>query len=336
MEKIETIPGIPLDYDQIEVYEIELPVKKNKHYGEIMFLGDLHIGHESFSVGHLHKYLNFLKKEPQIQIIGMGDYFEAEEFTNYLQQQENTLEEQIRIFLEKFIPIKDQIRIMLYGNHDERFMRESKCSVDLLEYVALKMGKKPNKDIFIGKPERGMLVVVKVKDKNYPIYIHHSATKASVNLMTQLKRSSTNWLVPLVAHGHVHKMAWTYRTYFSVSKVNNTWYRSIFRQYLLLTGCFLKYPSYAEKIGMAITDIGAPIVRFYTDRYELEYVDPRIAYKDYVIKGGEFYQGAKVPDVHYPLKQNKYEHKPLPPCLPPPEDTISPWKYKPPPCLPKD
>jgi len=301
LEKIETLPGIPLDYDQVELYEINLPVKKGTSYGELMFMGDLHIGHKSFSASHLHKYLNFLRKEPHIKIIGMGDYFEAEEYTNFLRNQENPLDVQIKLFLEKFIPVKDQIKVLLYGNHDERFMRGAKNAVDLLGFVALKLGKVPGKDIYLGKPERGMLVVIKVKNKAYPIYIHHSATRATVNLMSQLKRTPMNWAVPLIAHGHVHKMSWTYRTFFSVSKIGNSYYRSIFRQYLLLTGCFLRYPSYAEKISMPITDIGAPIVRFYTDRYELEYVDPRIAYKDYVIKGGEYYNPAKVIPFHYEL-----------------------------------
>jgi hypothetical protein len=243
----------------------------------------------------------------------MGDIVESAEFApNYIRAQKEPLDAQIEMFLEDFIPIKDRILAMLYGNHEERFCKITQNTLDLLEFMVLKLGRKVrnpyqerekpdsyNNGILTGIPQRGMLLVIQCGKCSYPIYIHHSSTRASVQMETQLKRTSLNWLVPLICHGHVHKMAWLPRTFFSVSKLNDgNFVRSIFRQYLLSTGCFLRYAGYAEAKSYPITDMGAPIVRFYAYKNEIEYVDPRVEYKEFLNAGVPF-EPAKIENINY-------------------------------------
>jgi len=269
-----TFAGITLDFDMDEVYVIELPLKKGKPYAEVMFKGDIHLGHPDFSYGHLKRYLKLLRDNKHIRIVGMGDYIEAVEFSpSFLQEPTLRTREQIELLIKLFEPIKDQIIALLYGNHDERIQKAMKMAIDLLEHITLKLGK-PN--IVRGRPQKGLLLVFKVGNQTYPVYVHHSKTGAIIHADTQLRRTSMNWMVPLLVHGHTHRKGWQPRTFFSVTMVNGQPMRSVLRQFWLSSGAFLRYPSYAEARSYPVTDIGAPIIRFYADVEGMEYIDPLI------------------------------------------------------------
>lgn len=272
--KIDTIyPGVPLDCDFEEVYNVELPLKKGKTYGEVLWMGDYHIGHPSFSESQLTRFLNLLRDESHMRMVGMGDYFEAQEFSQFIQEQEIYLKTQIKKFLSLHEPVKGQILAMVYGNHDERILKDTKMAIDLLEYVALKLG---NRNIVIGKPQRGIILNFHVGDQVYPTYVLHSKTGAIVHSDTQLRRTAGNWAIPLIVHGHVHRKAWKEKTFFSIAEVDGQLMRVVLRQFWLLTGCFLKHPSYAESRSYPVSDVGAPIVRFHSGNYAIEYIDPRV------------------------------------------------------------
>jgi ribosomal protein S27AE len=129
-----------------------------------------------------------------------------------------------------------------------------------------------------------MIIVIKLtkgsEHKYYPIYIHHSSTSATINLESQFRRTAKNYKVPLIAHGHTHRIFWKDNTSFSVSYINGDFYRSILRQYWLSTGCFIKYAGYAEARSMGPPDIKAPLVRFHFSKDVLEYKDPTTQWID--------------------------------------------------------
>jgi len=280
-----TIPGTILDYDKDQIAVVEIPCRKGKPYSEVMFMGDLHIGHKEFARSQLLKYLLFLKSNPDVFVVGMGDYFEAVEFTHFYPDAESAMKHQIQEFLQMFSPVKDQLLAMVYGNHDERFATSSQGAVDLLEYLCLKLG---NTDIKIAPPQKGMLLVIKVINGQgkvgqvYPVYVHHSSTSATVNLEAQFKRTEDNFQVPLIVHGHTHKVFWKERTFFSVAGENGNYHRAIMRRFWLSSGSFLRFAGYAERSSMQVPDIKAPIVRFYADRNLLQYIDPVTEYADYL------------------------------------------------------
>jgi len=263
--------GCLLDVDNTQVYEVNLPLKPNTNYAEVCFMGDTHIGNEFFSESHLKKYLRLVKDNPHIRVVGLGDYLEACEFANWLNNEKIRTKFQVQKFIELFKPIAKQIIAMVYGNHDERLQKGMKDAIDLLDYLRLKMG---NPNIIIGKPQSGLLLIFHVGKQTYSVYVLHSSTGAIVHPDTQLRRTSLNYLVSLIVHGHVHRLLWKNRTYFTVGKFKGKWKRVIVRQYQLLSGCFLRYPAYAENKSYPVTDIGAPIIRFYADSQRIEYVEP--------------------------------------------------------------
>lgn len=278
---IVTYVGTVLDHDKEQIVVVEVPLVPGKDYGEVIFIGDLHIGHKAFAKNQLVKYLKFIKDNSHIRIIGMGDYFESVEFSGYYQESEKGLREQIKDFIDLFYPVSKQIIALIYGNHDERFAVASKDAIDLLDYVRLKLG---NPDIAIAPPQRGLIIVIKLKKGNkykyYPIYIHHSSTSATINLESQFRRTAKNYKVPLIVHGHTHRIFWKDNTSFSVSYINGEFYRSILRQYWLSTGSFIKYAGYAEAKSMGPPDIKAPLIRFHFSKDVIEYKDPTTEWID--------------------------------------------------------
>jgi len=69
------------------------------------------------------------------------------------------------------------------------------------------------------------------------------------------------------------------------------------RQYMLATGCFLEFPSYAEAGSYPLTEVGAPIVRFYADNHQIDAYDLTTTYRRYIEKasagaGSNFYDHA--------------------------------------------
>jgi predicted phosphodiesterase len=276
-------PGIFLDTDQSLIYEIEIPTLPGKPYAEVMHIGDIHIGHRDFAPRFLAKYLSFLKDTPERRVVMMGDYFEHEEGTNFIHEQIMDFTTQVKEFVKFFTPVSKQIVSMVYGNHDERFSKQAGSGIDLLDFLRMKIG---NPDIFIAPPQRGLIIIFKIKNINgggnyfiYPEYTLHSSTGAIVNVESQFRRTADNFDVPIIAHGHTHKIFWKENTRFLVAEdEHGEFSRAVVRQYWLSTGCSLRFPSYGETKSMPVPDMGCPIIRLYADRHAVEYIDPRTTY----------------------------------------------------------
>jgi len=307
MSKPENISGIFLDADLERMITIELPLvtstetvklkgetlaKAESTYGEFAFMGDLHYGNKSFSASVLHGYLKYLKKHPNIKIGLMGDILEYGQGTDFIREDEKVpVDEQIEQFVADFKPLADRIKFILWGNHEERFIRKSKMKT-LMEFIALKLG--VSKDCYIGEPQRGVFIMFRVGDKTYGCYAQHSKTSARINQDLQLKRSGSQNVVAIIAHGHTHRLAWKPRTFRSLERVNGQLVNVVRRQYLLASGCFLKYPSYAEAGSYPYTDVGAKIIKFFSDHNYLDEYDLTGKYRQYLARGGIAYKHGKV------------------------------------------
>jgi hypothetical protein len=297
MKDMQIVFGEKLDLDFENFVLIDLPVVKEKiegqtrSFGEIIFMGDFHYGHNQHSFSHLHKYLGLLEKRKHVQICMMGDVFEMQDLADFVKEAEVPERLQVEMFLSDFKPFAKRIKTLIWGNHEKRYAKQGKMVVDLFEYCKEKL---ENPDIYTAPPQRGILAAVKAGEQLYSVYMLHGRSKATTILDAQLRRSRGIWATTIIAHGHIHKMDWHPMTMFTVAGDGKVFGRLVIRQYLLSTGCFLRYPGYAEEGSLPVSDIGAPIVRFYADSCGVEYIDPRIRYKDYFLKGGEFYQHADV------------------------------------------
>jgi len=312
-QKPNSITGVFLDADLERLIQIDLPIVEHREqiyyktglktknlssiklrYGEFEFMSDFHYGNEAFSETVLHGYLNYLKDHPNILIGLIGDLFEYGEGSRYIADDERmTIDDQITAFIADFKPLAHRIKFMLWGNHEERIIRNSK-SKRLMESVARELGLEPGVDVYVGKPQRGVFVVFKAGDKLYGAQIRHSKTQARVNRDLQLKRAGSQNVASLIVHGHTHRLGWTPRTFRSLEVINGFIQNVVRRQYLLASGCFLKYPGYAEAGDYPYTDVGAPIVRFHAQEHNLQYYDLTGFYKNYLTRGGGLWPHAQV------------------------------------------
>jgi len=302
--KPNSITGVFLDADLERLIEIDLPLVKHQEvisyknkklseikleYGEFCFMGDFHYGHEKFSSTVLHGYLNYLKQHPNIQIGLMGDILEYGQASKYINEEILNVDEQIEMFVADFKPLANRIKFILWGNHEERYVRLSK-SKRFMRNIALELGLDPDKDVYVPGPQKGIFVVFKAGDKKYGAQLHHSKTGARINQDIQLRRAGSQNVVAIIGHGHTHRLTWKPRTFRTLEVVNGNVMNIVRRQYLLASGCFLKYPGYAESRSMPYTEVGSPIVRFHAQENNLQEYDLTGFYKEYLAKGGSIWK----------------------------------------------
>jgi hypothetical protein len=276
---MEIIPGITLDDQEAIVPIIEIKTLKGKNYGEIVFMGDFHLGSGDFSLGQYLQYVKYLLGHPEMKVVGMGDYLEMGSLARFESSEKLKPQIQLLDVVRILEPIKDRIILLLEGNHEERFWGASKGADTLTKSIADALRITP----LMPGPERGQLFVVKVTDgkeaRYYSIYAMHGSSGAVANKSYQLSKIFGNIHTSLAVHGHNHQIFRDHRTYYGVAKVNNKFCLTCHEQHWLTTGCFVKNLGYAEKKSYPVSKIGAPIVRFYTDKEALEIIDdPRVTY----------------------------------------------------------
>ena len=276
---MDIIPGITLDALEAEIPIIELKCLKGKPYGEIVFLGDFHLGSGNFSLSQFLQYVSYIQKHPEVKVVGMGDYVELASLSRYGASAKQLGTTQLFDLIQIFKPIKDRIIILLEGNHEERFWNATHGVDTITKSLADALRIKP----LLPGPERGQLFIVKVtkgkSSKYYPVYAIHGYTRATVQKATQLRKIFENIHTALVVHAHIHQIYKDHRTYYSVRQEGEKFYLTVHEQHWLTTGCFVKNLGYAERVSYPVTKIGAPIVRFHGDKEALEIVDdPRVTY----------------------------------------------------------
>jgi len=292
------VSGIILDTDWEQFQTWDLPVVKTERrvfygnveiesrsdtYGEGAFIGDIHLGHDAHSYNTFNALLNFIKNRPHIQVGLMGDYIEYQTKTNFVNTEVMNVDEQIELFIRKMRPIKDRIMFMLWGNHEERMAQYTKSN-RLMEDIAREIGVKDN--CYIGKPERGVNLLFKAGENEYGAYAHHSRTGAVINKTIQLRRAGSQNMAAIVLQGHTHHLGYEQRSFHELTSMG----RVTRRQWLVSTGSFVKGAGYAEARSYPPNQIGAPIIRFYADRGKIDFVDLSVDYRDYLEKGGEYYE----------------------------------------------
>lgn len=298
----DNISGVVLDRDWEYLTDCRLPqihvdrkvLYKGKEvetrsdsYGEMMFLGDFHIGHESHAFNPFNAYLNFLKSRPYIKVGLMGDYIEYAVNTSYIDNEVMKVDDQLDLFVKYMKPLSNRIEFMLWGNHEERYAKDTKSN-RLLKSLSREIGVKDS--CYVAEPQRGVNLIVKSGRRKYGMYAHHSRTGAVINKTIQLRRTGSNIRAALIVHGHTHHLGYEQRT---VRELTNKG-RVTRRQWLVSSGCFLKDASYAEARSYPLNVVGAPLVRFYSDRGKIDFVDMSTDYKDYLSKGGMSFQGSNV------------------------------------------
>lgn len=288
--------GMFLDADSERIIYIKLPLVKKivndrkRTFGELALAGDFHYGHREFARTVLNGYLNYFQKNKHIQIGMMGDYINyAEGNVTHIRNEEISIDKQIEMFAADWRPFKKRIQFFLIGNHEDRFAKRTKSEL-FPKFLAHEIGLED--ETRIGQHGRGFFLVVQAGNKIYGGYVHHGSTNARINRKLQLQRMAKQHGVMFVAHGHTHELSWGERqTIRGLEFINGHVRNVVRRQFLIATGCFLRYPSYAEAKSYPYTDVGCPILRFYADNSEFEIRDLTAQYKQFTKGGGINWQG---------------------------------------------
>ena len=249
--------------------------------GVLMLIGDIHYGLKTMQETLLHAHLNYLKQHPYVQYGLMGDIFNCASLTRHITDERlGDIDDQMSAFLGDLRPVRDQCKFSLWGNHEERIAREAKTTRFFRTIFRDELGAK---DVVVPDPQRGLFLNIHVGDLSYGSHAIHSLTSARVNMDLVLKRMGFANNVSVLFQGHTHKLLFKPRTFSTLQDIGKGYATTLMlRQYLVSTGSFAGYPSYAESRGYQYEESGAPIIKFYADNYEIGYSDLTTTYRHYI------------------------------------------------------
>lgn len=275
---------IILDYDDTEVYKLEVVPRYKDNFVYMVFLGDLHIGHKDCSLSFLQKAVTLIEKLSQkheVIVVLMGDLIETDGDYAASYMIESVVERtdaQFSTMIQHLKPITHLCHFALWGNHEERLIRDLKTN-RALNMVGIKnlyqqILQKLNQDIIVSEPQRGMLIKLicskGFSKQEYDIRISHGDYGGYKRPELQTERESNNYpTTSLIAMGHHHQKYWDEKIKLGLSDGK----RVIYAQNWLGTGTFLGYPAYAEKKSYPVNVMGCPIIKVYSDVQHMEYVN---------------------------------------------------------------
>jgi len=246
----------------IRLNKQNLSIKEKKDYAEVIFLGDLHFGSPQFDEQRFLNMVNYCR-ENNIYVFLMGDLIEMATRRSVgagVYEQSRTGQSQYEIMCDWLRPLADKKLILgtLTGNHEERVYIETGISI----------GKAFARELRIPFLGHACWSQFKVNGQTYTIYSLHGRSGARFDgtALLAIERISTSFFADLVVIGHCHKLI---TSSVIIQKVYNN--RVIeHKKHLLITGSYLGYDGgYAQMIGLPISKLGSPKVKFYSSRHDL-------------------------------------------------------------------
>ena len=248
---------------RINFHRLEL--KKDREYAEVIFFGDLHLGHPNCLKEEVAQGWIDYAKEHKSYLLLMGDLIESgiigsvgdSVYTQKLNPQEQM--EEVVEFLE---PVKELIIGLHSGNHEQRIWKQT--GIDISKIMA-KMLRVPYLSLACWN-------ILRVGNQTYTVYSLHGAS-GSRFIYTKLKAAtdiSHYFDADIVAMGHIHDLASHTIERQSIDKRTRT--IAYKKSHILLTGHYLGYNlSYAQAKGMPPSKIGSPKAMFYGDRHDVHF-----------------------------------------------------------------
>ncbi len=255
--KKDTIIGRPIRLNR----QVLIP-KTGENYAEVVFFGDCHFGSPQFDKPRFESMLSYCLKN-SIYIFLMGDLIEMatrESVGAGVYEQEYIGQIQYERMIEYLRPLADKKLILglLNGNHEERAYKST--GVNVSKMFARELGVKYLADACWN--------TFKVGKQNYSLYTLHGRTGSRFDgtALLALERISTSFFCDLICMGHAHKMI---SSTVIIQKIENGVVKE-HKKTLLITGSYLKYDGgYAQTVGLPISKLGSPKVKFFTDRKDI-------------------------------------------------------------------
>lgn len=242
--------------DSIKIPIVNINLKKDENGVEILFLGDLHLGHESFAKEEFEKTINYIKSHSNLYVIGMGDFLEISvegHIPGSMYSQEITPNKQRLKMMEYLKPFKQRILGVIDGNH-EISRGWNLNSISPMEIISENLGVPYWKD--------GGYAVINLKRNNkvvktYKLVLFHGCGESTSQdyLVDKIIKIYSD--ADAVAIGHTHILG-TSSKYRVGIKDGKECQRKIIA---IRTGSYLKSARYARLKFYPPGAIGSPIMR---------------------------------------------------------------------------
>lgn len=241
----------------------KLKPKKGKDYAEVLFCGDVHLGHPQCQWDKFISNVNYCV-EHGIYFLGMGDMVEAtlKDSLGDVYTQKYTPQEQVDMIIDALMPLaKKKLLIGMHlGNHELRIMRNT--SLDVSKIIS--------KSLNVNYLGYACWTLLRVGDMNYKVYSTHGSA-GSVLPHTKLKAAIDQSFyhdADLVAYAHVHDLI-THSIKREYVDLRNKTVKEE-KKYIVITGHYLDYhDSYAEIKGYPPSKTGSPKVKFFSKKKDI-------------------------------------------------------------------
>lgn len=244
----------------ISLNKVKLIPKVDKNYAEILFFGDLHLGHPQCQIKKAKAMLKYALKH-KIYVFCMGDMIEAgltSSVGDSVYMQTLNPQDQMEAAIDLLEPLAQAGLIIGYldGNHEARITKTT--SINISKVIARQLG-----IAYIGYAG---WTVVSVEGIRYSLYCTHGSGGSRfkhTKLKTVMDRAAFIDS-DIIAQGHVHSVA-------SEVIIKQTYNRTLnkiqeLKQYVCLTGSYLAWnKSYAEAMGFPPTKLGSPKAKLLSD-----------------------------------------------------------------------
>jgi predicted phosphodiesterase len=247
------------------------PIRLNKQvliphkgidYAEVIFIGDCHYGSPQFDQPRFLAMLDYCLKN-SMYVFLMGDLIEMA--TRYsigagVYEQTAHGQSQHEQMVDWFRPLADKKLILgtLNGNHEDRVYKAT--GINVAKQFARELNVK-----YLGD---ACWNTFRVGKQTYSIYSLHGRTGSRFDgtALLALERISVSFFADLVVMGHTHKLI---SSTVLTQRIENGLVRE-HKKTLLITGSYLKYDGgYGQTIGLPISKLGSPKVKFYADRKDI-------------------------------------------------------------------
>jgi hypothetical protein len=227
-----------------------------------MFLGDVHWGSPQCDKKRFLANLAWCL-HTGTYIMLMGDLTETATRNSVgagVYEQEEIAEDQHEAMVKMLMPLAEAELILgsHSGNHENRVYQETGINIAKALCRELKIS-------YLGDACWSKFCV---GSQNYDIYSLHGRSGARFDgtALLAVERISTSFFADLVCHAHMHKAC---NSIVLQQRVRNGLVTE-HKKHLLITGAYLKYDkSYGQALGLPISKLGSPKVRFFADRHDL-------------------------------------------------------------------
>lgn len=239
-----------------------LNAKRGKDYAQMMFFGDLHLGHPQCDLALATEYLEWARKNG-VYVLLMGDLLECGTTTSIgdsVYKQKLNPQEQMEEAVRLLGPLaKAGLIVGLHsGNHEQRIANST--SIDVAKMMANMLAVK-----YLNYACWSQFAV---GSQRYSCYSQHGKSGARFKF-SKLKAiaDTMEWLsADMLVMGHVHSCA-TETALRQAVKRGQVVEENC---HLVLSGLYLKWDrSYAQAANMPLTKLGSPTAKLMANRHNI-------------------------------------------------------------------